>query len=66
MQEIKDPKIIENHCRLIIDMINDAIVIYDVGGVIININDNFSKMIGSSKDKIIGTKYHANRSDEKE
>lgn len=54
MQNIKDPKIIKNYYRLIIDLVNDSIVIFDMEGIITNINDNFSNMIDRPKEKIIG------------
>lgn len=54
MQNITDPKTIENHFRLLVDLMNDAIVIFDMEGMITNINDNFIKMIGCSKDKLVG------------
>ena len=54
MQNIRDLKAIEDSYSLIMELVNDALVIYDMDGIITNTNAKFSDMTGHQKDKIIG------------
>ena len=48
----------ENESNAIMKVINDKLIVveYDMSGVVTNVNDTYSKMLGVTSDKIIGQK----------
>lgn len=48
----------ENESNAIMKVINDKLIVveYDMNGVVTNVNDTYSKMLGTTTDKIIGQK----------
>ena len=45
----------EDRYRSIVENINDALVIHDFTGTVIDVNENFCKMFGYARDELIGT-----------
>ncbi len=47
-------KVFKDHYSLLVEHIKEGIIFYDIAGIIINVNNRFSEMIGYSRDEIIG------------